>query len=423
MNLPLQTSPKLLTLLAHARDRFKQVFSYQPRWSVVAPGRVNLIGEHTDYNQGLVLPMAIDRFTVLAAAPQPGPPSQCPPWKVWSEVFDELVDVPLTLQQTSSPERIEAERPNNGVTDDRPSAHWSAYLRGVLEEFVQQGVEISPMNVAIVSSIPPGGGLSSSAALEAATLTLAEHVARLHATRPPRLTPRQRVALCQRAEHLYAGVPCGVMDQFASLYGQRDHAMRIDCRDLVMSYVPFQSDQVATLVIDTRIRHSLATSQYAQRRQECQQAAQMLQVQSLRELHQVEAPIDQLPDPLQRRVAHVVGENQRVDQFAIAVSQQQWETAGELMFQSHRSLRDDYEVSCPELDFVVDCCEQWSAFGCLLGARMTGGGFGGCAIALVQLPFVEKVAKQIADAYQEEFGRTPHFFTVQAADGAHLHES
>jgi galactokinase len=352
-----------------------------------------LIGEHVDYNGGPVLPLAIERQVMIAGAPNDGSLG-----RIWSESFGEWSEIPLGSKIQTGPPR------------------WSGYIRGVLDGFARKGVVIPGFDAAVVSDVPHGCGLSSSAALEVAAATLIESVAGVT------LEPAEKALLCQTAEQEYAGVPCGIMDQFASVFGRKNHVILIDCRTRQVTPIPLPSNGVAFLVIDTGVKHSLADGAYAERRRSCDAAARKLGVDSLRDW-----PADRLTeargklDPvLFKRTRHVVTEIDRTYASVGIIRDGDWARFGQLMYASHGSLRDDYEVSCPELDEIVRLAEEIGVIGGVLGCRMTGGGFGGSAIALVKADALRSAQDRLLDGYRRRFPDGVTFLVTGAADGASI---
>ena len=382
----MESNPSLASLIDSASAAVAELSGQTARWRAAAPGRINLIGEHTDYNQGWVLPMAIDRYIAMAAAP--GVPGQI---RVRSSAMAE--ERSLSLDQLHTPH----------------GNPWMRYVQGVIAQYDQHGVRCPGLDVAVVSSVPPGGGLSSSAALELATAHL------LEAVTGQTLTPAQRIQASVQAEREMAGVPCGIMDQTVVELATPGQALLLDCADQTTRPVPFDSQAPALLVIHSGVSHALAEGAYAQRRAECEQANALLGVNTLRDVSRDQ--LVRLKDKwvLHQRAIHVVSENERVRDAVTAIEQGHWDRLGVLMMGSHRSLRDDYEVSCAELDLLVALATAEPG---VYGARMTGGGFGGCVIVLVETDQLEAVADRISGQYADRMGWEPGCYRVQASAGA-----
>jgi galactokinase len=375
---------------------FRDRFGRQPIFAAAAPGRVNLIGEHVDYCGGFVLPMAIERETLIVAAPRPVA-AGAPAARVHSTAFHETVALPIV--------------PGDGPAGGTPG--WSRYVAGVIAGFLDRGATIPPFDAVIDSTVPLGGGLSSSASLEVATATL------LAALADHAISPLGLALLCQRAEHEFAGVPCGVMDQCASALCTADHLLLLDCRSLDSVQVPFHRPDLLVLVTNSSVRHALNDGEYAARRADCERAVAILGVRSLREatLVQVEASRGELGDRGFRRARHVVTEIARTQAAASAVTHGRWDQMGALMAESHASLRDDFEVSCPELDLLVELAAGEPG---VIGTRMTGGGFGGCTVTLVEATRAEAVMATVSRGYRLRTGRDCTTFTTRPAAGARL---
>jgi galactokinase len=381
-------------LLDRAIAGFRSRFGIAPQLAAVAPGRVNLIGEHTDYNDGFVLPFAIDREVIAVAAVHDRPAST-----VRAIDLDDEVEVDWHA------------RPRN-----LPRGHWSSYLRGVGQQFLDRGHALPNFDLALTSSIPSGAGLSSSAAIEVAMATLLERMTGLH------LDAREKAIICRDAEHAAAGVPCGIMDMLIATTAQDGCAMLIDCRSNMAQPVPLPSnDDAVILVVDTGVRHALASSDYADRRHTCESAARKLGVPSLRDATLTMLASHALTDLERRRSSHVITENTRTLLAASALLQNELETLGALMFESHRSLRDLFEVSCPELDAIVDAAAELrgNAADGVLGARMTGGGFGGCAIVLCRAGASHDAATRIANMMKSRLASPAAIFEATASRAAH----
>jgi galactokinase len=351
---------------------------------------VNLIGEHTDYNDGFVLPMAIGRSVAMAASPADTPR---PRIRIHSSAMRGLVEIDL--------ERVTRET----------GGAWSNYVRGVVAGFQSKGANVGSMDVLVESDLPLGGGLSSSAALEVAMATLLEAATGLV------LDPIEKARLCQRAEHDYAGVPCGLMDQLASVLGDEGGALLVDCRTHASRVVPING-AAAVVVCDTGVRHALAEGEYARRRAECERAARALRIASLRDATLAGVLEAELDPVARRRARHVVSENARTLAAAKFLEEGDFNAAGALFYESHASLRDDYEVSCAELDGLVDLARDLGATAGVFGSRMTGGGFGGSTIVLVRADSVDAVMGELAHRYAACTGRVLDAFVTRPARGA-----
>ena len=372
--------------------RFEQTYGTQP--SIFrAPGRVNLIGEHTDYNDGFVMPAAIGFYTWVAVSPRSDRAIH-----VRSEEFNEALE--LSLQELSGP----------------PQHHWSDFVRGVAAVLQSQGHEPSGTNLIIEGQVPMGAGLSSSASLEVAIA-----LALLGESRSE-VSQFELVKMCQRAEHEYVGTRCGIMDQFIAVFGQEDHALMLDCRTLESDALRIPQD--ARLVIcNSMVKHDLAAAgEYNRRRADCETGVGILrrslpQVRALRDvtLADLEAHRTELPEVVYRRCRHVISENQRVLDAASALRSGDLDDFGRLMRESHQSMRDDYEISVSELDLLVEIASECEG---VYGSRMTGGGFGGCTISLVQSQSVEEFQRTITHKYKNATGISGPIYVCSAAQGA-----
>ncbi|MDQ7820685.1 MAG: galactokinase [Armatimonadota bacterium] len=372
---------------------FAARFGGPPAVVARAPGRVNLIGEHTDYNDGLVLPAAIGRHVRIAARP-----SGTDLVRLAAVLYGETAEFPA-----SDP--------------GRPAVPpWARYPQGVAVKMADRGIRLRGVDALIDADLPVGAGLSSSAALEVAAALVFEHAS------GQGLAARERALLCRAAEVEWVGVPCGIMDQFAAALCRRGHALFIDCRSLETHHIPLPADLVLA-VCDTGVSRALAASAYARRRQECAQAVRALArmglpVRSLRDLTSDDLPaVERLPDPLRRRARHVVTENARVVEAARLLEGGQADGLREVFAASHRSLREDYEVSSAELDAMVQAALD--APGCV-AARMTGAGFGGAVVALVRRGHGEAFLAAVVDGYRRRTGRDGSAFLTEATDGASL---
>jgi galactokinase len=356
-----------------------------------APGRVNLIGEHTDYNNGFVMPAAIDFSTWVAIAPR-----EDRKIVVRSENFSESAEFELD----------EAEARSKG--------HWSDYPRGVAVTLEQAGHQLRGANMLIGGDIPIGSGLGSSAALEVATACALLNSAGMKINR------LELAKLCQRAENEFVGMRCGLMDQFISCFGETGCALVLDCRSLEHKLLPLPED-LKVVVCNTLVKHELASSEYNARRAECEAGVRLLsrelpQARSLRDVtnDDLEQFGRELPDTVRRRCRHVVSENARVTEAASALDAGDLKAFGRLMRESHQSLRDDYEVSCEELDLMVDLANQAQG---VFGARMTGGGFGGCTVNLVSSASVDLFKQSVATGYAKATGRESEIYICSPARG------
>jgi galactokinase len=381
-------------LVASASERFEQRYQMAPTWIAAAPGRVNLIGEHIDYNDGFVLPMAIDRYCVIAAAGSDDDQAV-----VYSSATNDEVTIPLA-----------APAPH------KEHGHWSNYVAGVIAGCLARNLRPTSFRAVVESSVPVGGGLSSSASLEVASATLLEAITGVS------LHPLEKALLCQKAEHEFAGVPCGIMDQFASVMCREKHLMLLDCRSQKVEHIPFTNPDVTVLIINTNVKHALSGGEYARRRAQCESAARKLGVPSLRDttLDELAAHQSKLDPAEFRRARHAVGEIERTVDAASALQAGDWREVGQLMYASHDSLRNDYEVSCRELDLLVDLAREIGAQGGVIGSRMTGGGFGGCTVSLVETKQADAVADHIANAYRDATRIKPSLLTSRPARGAHI---
>ncbi len=366
-------------------------FDGQPR-VFRATGRVNLIGEHTDYNDGFVLPMAIEMTTDLVITSR-----EDRLLRIWSENMQELAIRPL--------DQLEQE------------SHWSDYVAGVASVLEGAGYPLMGADIYVASDVPIGAGLSSSAALEVAAARALLSLAGLQ-------VDRVRLAqLSQRAENEFVGVNCGIMDQFIAVHGERDKAVWLDCRSLDYRPVRWPSDRVRVVIGDTMIHHQLGSTEYSKRRAECEEGVRLLAevypgIRALRDisLEQLNQVEDRLPEIIRHRCRHVITENDRVQAAVEALRREDLSRFGSLMNASHDSLRDDYAVSCTELDTMVAIARGLPG---VLGARLTGGGFGGCTVNLVQVDQVDDFCTALARQYEETTGRAPTIYVSRPAPGVH----
>jgi galactokinase len=373
-------------------EDFRKHYGTEPRlfW---APGRVNLIGEHTDYNEGYVLPMAIDRGTAVGASAR-----QDRVVRVFSSSMNESLEFDL-------------DKPG-----PRQRGIWLDYVEGVAQALEARGVELTGADLAIASDISIGGGLSSSAALEVSVGKALIGVSGRH------VDPITLALSGQQAEHEYVGTKCGIMDQFTATMGKAGHALLIDCRKLEAKPVALLLRDGLVVICDSKVRHSLAASEYNARRADCEHGVVLLReflpgIGALRDVvaGDFERWQSRLPEPVRRRCRHVVTENERTLAATEALASGDIEGMGRLMAASHKSLRDDYEVSCRELDVLV---ESASSVPGVYGARMTGGGFGGCTVNIIRRSALESFCQTVSLDYERSTGIAPSIFPVTASDGA-----
>jgi len=353
-----------------------------------APGRVNLIGEHTDYNRGWVLPMAVEKRVWASGIPSP--------------------DV-IEFSSADMPGKVSIEGPI------KRTGTWADYPLGVIWALREGGCKVPGVKIHFMGDLPLGCGLSSSAAIELATALLLAELCNLPLSR------KQLALTCQLAENQFVGMRCGAMDQMVSALAESGNALFIDCNDLSFEHVPFKNDDYVITIINSGVKRELAASAYNRRRKECENAARELGAKSLREfgIEDIEK-VGKLPEPLNKRARHVVTENHRVREASDHLRDGRFDELGKLMNRSHSSLRDDYEVSINELDFLVDSCNELDG---VLGARLTGAGFGGCIVALAKAEAASQIEEQVIGAYQETFDKKATVMASSPAEGAKVEYS
>jgi galactokinase len=374
-----------------AREAFERAFGRSPERYVQAPGRVNLIGEHTDYNDGFVLPCAIDRGTVVAAAPRDDARVRVVAAD-WQHELDEFaLDAPI---------------------EPRADARWPNYVRGVVKHLLAHGVPLRGLNLAVSGDVPSGAGLSSSASLEVALIQAFKTLQGFDG-----LDPTTMALIAQAAENRFVGCNCGIMDQLISARGEAGHALLIDCRTLHAQPVALPAG-VAVLIVDSRIQRGLVESEYNTRRQQCEAAAAALGVKALRDVtpEMLDGAAYKLAPLVLRRARHIVSENERTLAAAKALAAGDLTTMGRLMAESHASMRDDFEITVPPIDRLAELLQQ--AIGEEGGARMTGGGFGGCVVALLPESRIDAAREAVQEGYRSPKGDAAPVYLCHAASGA-----
>ncbi|KAK3728541.1 hypothetical protein QZH41_011618 [Actinostola sp. cb2023] len=367
---------------------FEYHYNSSPNVAGCAPGRVNLIGEHTDYNDGFVFPMALELVTVI----------------VGHKTDDDTCSIVTSANGADQPHQINFPVPSASSPLSPGDPSWANYVKGVIANFKNP---VPGFKAAIATSVPLGGGLSSSASLEVAMYTFLEQLCDAEQT-----DLKAKALACQKAEHDFAGMPCGIMDQFISVMGKKGNALLLDCRSMEATLIPLSDPSVVVFITNSNVRHKLTGSEYPTRRRQCETAASVLGKPSLRDvtLEELNNRKDELDSVVFRRARHVIGEITRTTQAAAALQKSDYEKFGRLMVESHNSLRDDYEVSCAELDILVKLAMEVDG---VYGSRMTGGGFGGCTVTLVNKSAVETLTKHLKDGYP-----SATCLTTSPADGA-----
>ena len=381
---------KTQLLIDAVNTSFSSVLGYQATHLIQAPGRVNLIGEHTDYNDGFVLPCAIDYQAVVAAARRD----------------DNIVRV-VSVDYDNQTKEFDL---TSEITFDQ-DCMWINYIKGVVKCLRDRGYEFSGADIAVSGNVPQGAGLSSSAALE---VVIGQTFKTLYALE----ISQQEIALNgQQAENEFVGCNCGIMDQLISAEGEENHALLIDCRSLETKAVSMPED-MAVVIINSNKKRGLVDSEYNTRREQCEEAARIFGVKALRDvtIEQFNARVDELDEMVAKRARHVITENDRTEEAAIALSKGDIKRMGELMAESHASMRDDFEITVREIDYIVDTVK--AVIGDQGGVRMTGGGFGGCVVSIVPPALVEEVKAVLAEKYEAETGLKETIYVCKAKAGA-----
>jgi len=383
--------------LVAATGAFTRLYGRKPAVAAFAPGRANLVGEHTDYNGGFVLPFALHLGVTFLAAPRDDDRV-----RLRTEAYDAGVEFRAGSEPGSGAEV------------------WASYLRGVVAGFYRAGIATGGFDALVVADLPPGAGLSSSAALEVSCATALEGLC------GKRLSQRDKARLCHQAEHEFAGVPCGIMDQFISVMAEPGHLLLIDCASEETRQVAFSGEEMAVLVVDSGLPHQLARGGLARRRDECERAAEALGVVTLRELDAAafKTTAAGLEPVLYRRASHVISENRRTLAAAAALETADWQGLGRILAEGHVSQRQDFESTCPEIDWLVRFADDdIGPGGGVLGSRMTGGGFGGSTISLVEARRADEIGTRIGQAYRNTLGRDCTWFVARPSAGCRLLET
>lgn len=379
--------------MGKVKAKFEKLFDNKPV-IVRSPGRVNLIGEHTDYNEGFVLPAAIDKYIYFAI--HPGKDEKC---NLYAADLNESCEIDLDSLEKSEKQ-------------------WANYLVGVLDQLKKTGRDLKGFNCVFGGDIPIGAGLSSSAAIEAG---LAFALNELYALG---IDKTELVKLSQKAENDFVGVQCGIMDQFINIYGKENKVLKLDCRSLEYEYFPFDNRDLRIILCDTQVKHSLADSEYNLRRKQCEEGVTNLKRfnPSLRSLRDVSPAFikkhkDDLDPVIYKRCEYVIKENQRVESACFELSNNNFAAFGELMYQSHEGLKNGYEVSCSELDLLVDIAHRVDG---VIGGRMMGGGFGGCTINLVYENQIENFKNEVSSKYTEKYDVEPKYYVNEIVRGTEI---
>ena len=369
------------------RTAFIERFSSNPIFYASA-GRINLIGEHTDYNGGFVFPGAIDKY-IMTAININGTDKV----RLYSVDMNQYTEFGLR-------------------EEDKPAEQWACYVFGVCREVIKRGFEVKGFDAVFAGNVPLGAGLSSSAALESCFAYALNDL-----FNDNKISIFELALIGQSTEHNYCGVNCGIMDQFASVFGKKDCLMRLDCRSLEFKYFPFKPVGYKLVLVNSQVKHELVDSPYNKRRESCERVAKTLGVETLRDadMSMLEAAKDQISDEDYKRAVYVIGEKQRVLDVCEALEKGDYETVGQRMYETHHGLSKDYEVSCEELDFLNDVAKECG----VTGSRIMGGGFGGCTINLVKEELYDTFVQTAKTKFNEKYGLEPIIIDVVISDGAH----
>lgn len=376
-------------LINKVKNKFNQL--YQNEAVVVfSPGRINLIGEHTDYNDGFAFPAAIDKGIVLAIAKSDAEVSK-------AFALDKNKEHTFSLTEVQPIEK----------------GGWRNYILGVVGELLKKGIKLHNFNLVFAGDIPGGAGMSSSAALENSVVYGLNELFQLH------LSKSEMISISQKAEHNYAGVHCGIMDQYASMFGEKQSALLMDCRSITSETFRIDFKQYQIVLINTNVKHDLSESAYNDRRAVCERVSKMLKVKALRDvsIQDLNEIQDQLREEDYQKAMYVIQENIRVRAFMKAIEDNNLQTLGDLLYQSHEGLTKKYQVSCQELDFLVDFSKSFDG---VIGARMMGGGFGGCTINLVHQHQLKDFSNEVSKAFENEFNKACSIYHVKLSQGTHL---
>lgn len=369
------------------RTAFIERFSSNPVFYASA-GRINLIGEHTDYNGGFVFPGAIDKY-IMTAININGTDKV----RLYSVDMNQYTEFGLR-------------------EEDKPAEQWACYVFGVCREVIKRGFEVKGFDAVFAGDVPLGAGLSSSAALESCFAYALNDL-----FNDNKISIFELALIGQSTEHNYCGVNCGIMDQFASVFGKKDCLMRLDCRSLEFKYFPFKPVGYKLVLVNSQVKHELVDSPYNKRRESCERVAKTLGVETLRDtdMSMLEAAKAQISDEDYKRAVYVIGEKQRVLDVCEALEKGDYETVGQRMYETHHGLSKDYEVSCEELDFLNDVAKECG----VTGSRIMGGGFGGCTINLVKEGLYDTFVQTAKTKFNEKYGIEPIIIDVVISDGAH----